>query len=130
MSFLRKKQSWVSQTLIYMITLEYSLSWVKCFEKVTHEGWLEVPIILSSSSDIELGIVCIKDHRNFWIKTISNSFLFSKIISISSLFFWTFYKKTFRFFKIMNLSLSRSLTVDFILFFLFHFYFTFLFFFF
>jgi len=85
-----------------VITLGCLLLWIECLENITHKGWLEAPTTLSPFLNIKLGIVYIKDYRDSWMKTISNSFLFSKIISMSSLFFQTFYEKIFRSFKIMN----------------------------
>jgi len=74
---------------------DYSLtvvSIVDCLENVIHNGWLGALTMLSSFSDVELGMVYMKDHRSSWMKRILNSILFSKMISVSSLFFWMFCK--------------------------------------
>ena len=60
-----------------MIILGYLLLYNKYLGKITHEGWLEVPTILSSSSNVKLGMVYMKDHGNSWMKIMLNSFLFS-----------------------------------------------------
>jgi len=103
-SFLSENQNWVCQTLIYMIAFGWFLSWVNCLEKIIHNRWLDVPMILSPSLDIKFEMIHMKDHKDSWMKIISNSFLFSRIMSVSSLFFQTFCTKSFRFLKIMNLS--------------------------
>jgi len=101
--FLSENWSWVSWMLIYVITLGWPLSWVDCLEKVTHDGWLEALTILSLFLEVELRMAYMKDYRDSWMKMMLNFFLFSRIVFVSILFFWTFCEKSFRFLKIMNL---------------------------
>jgi len=96
----------VSQMLIHFIILECSLSPDNCLEKVIQAEWLGASMILLSFLLDELGMVQIKDYVSFWIKRMTNSFLFSKIILVSNLLLQTFYKNNQRFFQIMNLSHS------------------------
>jgi len=116
MSLLREKHKWVSWTLIYVITLGCLLSLDSCLEKVIHAGWLAVLIILLPFSLDKLGMIWIKNHGSSWMKRILNSFLFCKIILVSSLFLWTFCENNQRFFRIMNSShpqLSRLICLYF-----------------
>ena len=84
-------------------------------------------IIFFLSSLNELGIERKVDHRGSWIGIILKSLLISNNVSVRSLFFQTFCKKTLRFFTIMLVCVK---IVDGGLYFIFsfHFYFYFSFF--
>lgn len=114
-SFLSKKRSWMSWMLTYVKTLGCSLLSIKCLEKVICKGWLGVPTKGSPSSDVKLGIVQITDQGGSWIKTMSKFLLFSRIISVSSLFFQTFCENILRFLQIIyspHPQLSRLKALD------------------
>ena len=48
-----------------MKTLECSLLSIDCLMNMIYKGWLEAPIIFSSSSKNELGMVQIIDYSSF-----------------------------------------------------------------
>jgi len=100
-SFPKEKCKWTSHILIYMITLGWSWSLIKDLEKISWSRWFRAPTTLSPSILEELRMVWINDHEGLWMKRISKSFLFSKIILVRVLFFQTFCEKSQRFFKII-----------------------------
>ena len=73
---------------------------IQCSSKKVHDGWFETSIISSSSSDRKYRMDQIIDHRGSWINKTLKSLLFSQIVSVRSLFLWTFYKSIFIDFKI------------------------------
>ena len=97
MFFLSEKYNWESLTLIYVITLEYLFSLTNCLEKMIHDRWLGVPMIVLPSLGEVLGILWIIDHRYSWINIISKFLLFSKIRLVRRQFLQIFCKKILRF---------------------------------
>ena len=103
MSFLRENYSWTIQKLMYVMTLGCSLSSVNYLEKVICKGWFGALTMISPSSYFELEIVWMIGQGGSWIKITSKFLLFSKIMSVRSLFFQTFCENIFRFFIIIYL---------------------------
>jgi len=101
-SFWSEKCSFINMILMYVRTLGCSLLLCEYLVNMIHEGWLEA-FTTSSSSDIELRIVQMIDQRDSWINRISKSLLFSKIVSVRSLFLQTFCENIFRVFRIIVL---------------------------
>ena len=76
-------------------------------EKVIQFEWLEVPIALSYSSLVELGIVWTIDHNSSWIKMILKSEFVSKMISTRTLFFQKFWENSLIFLIIISIFCSQ-----------------------
>ena len=75
--------------MIYISTIGCSWLLADDLKKVNQSRWYGVFTTLSPSLLEELGIVQIKNYGGSWI---SKFFLFSKIISVRILFFWTFWE--------------------------------------
>ena len=70
---------------------------------IIHDRWLETFTISSSFSDIEFGILQMNDQEGYWMKRMSKSLLFFKMVSVRSLFLKTFCENIFKNFKIIVL---------------------------
>ena len=115
MSFLRENYIWESLILIYekvsywymrkshIDIWDYSwmtiISWRSRKDKPVRMVWSAYYSISFFAWKTWNGIN--KRLWDFWIKRMSKSLSVSRIISVRSLFFWTFCEKTLRFFKII-----------------------------
>ena len=100
-SFLNKTLKLISLMLMYVITLGCSLLSEVNHANISQDRWWGAPIMLSPSLFKELSTYWIIDKKGSWTNKTLNFLLFSKIISLRSLFFLTFCEKMLRIFKIM-----------------------------
>jgi len=82
-----KEEMWI---LMYIMTLEGSLSYKKGLENVIQLGWLGTPTNLLLSQLVKLGIDLIKNYDSSWMKMTLNRNWVSRIVLMMELFLWTF----------------------------------------
>ena len=76
-----------------MITLSKSWEFDGFLENFIQLGWLGMPTNSFSSLLEELGIDHIIDQGGFWMNIILKPLCASKIVLVSKLFLWMFWKK-------------------------------------